>query len=103
LGVGFAVEVAGRLVRISGELDIAVVADLLAEVAPLTSQPGDMSIDLSRLTFMDSSGLQALLTIARDVRGTLILLDPRPAVRRVFEITGTEDRFAFSAGRGDQA
>ncbi|MFJ8668809.1 STAS domain-containing protein [Streptomyces sp. NPDC093600] len=48
-------------------------------------------LDLSRLGFMDSSGLNILIRAARDAResgGDLHLVAPTPAVRRILEITG---------------
>ena len=49
-----------------------------------------MVVDLAGLTFIDSSGINALVRAASTVEargGTAVLAAPSPAARRVFEIT----------------
>lgn len=92
---GFRVEIDGRCASLVGELDLVGVDQFLASLQPLLDEPGDITIVLSDLTFMDSSGLEALLKVEQGMRGTLRLSAPRPAVLRVFEITGTLGRFTF--------
>lgn len=88
------------LVRVAGELDRSN-ADLLASCvteAEATSAPR-IVLDLSRLTFMDSSGLRVLLGAAArsDGRaGRLSLVGPTRGVRRVIELTGTAARLPLS-------
>ena len=56
---------------------------------------GDVTFDLSELTFIDSSGVRALLQVVAGLEhGSLILLDPTDAVRRVFDIVGLADASA---------
>ena len=98
MSAAFHVELEGRSAALAGELDLAAVEALMSSLRPLLEEPGDLDIDLSRLTFMDSSGLQALLTIAHDLQGAIRISSPQPAVLRVFEITGTLGRFAFPEG-----
>lgn len=49
---------------------------------------GDLTLDLSALTFMDSVGIQALIKAAEDLekRGRLILQAPGKTVQKVFEL-----------------
>jgi anti-sigma B factor antagonist len=101
VSAGFDLYVNGRSIRLAGELDLASAPDLLTAIFPLTTEPGDLRIDMSELSFMDSSGLQALLTTAQALRGEIHVVEARRAVLRVFEITGTLDLFDFvSAGPG---
>jgi anti-sigma B factor antagonist len=60
--------VAGRPgLTVRGELDMAAAPTLLAAVkSHLASNPGALVVDLSRTTFLDSSGARALLQIARE-------------------------------------
>jgi anti-sigma B factor antagonist len=60
--------VAGRPgLTVRGELDMAAAPALLAAVkAHLAAGPGALVVDLSRTTFLDSSGARALLQIARE-------------------------------------
>ena len=53
---------------------------------------GDITLDLSDLSFIDSSGIQALIQAADklDNRGRLILRAPGKTVMRVFELVRLE-------------
>jgi len=81
-------------VIVAGELDdatAAVLSDRLREV--LIDLSGDVVIDIGLLTFIDSSGLSLLVTFHKHVRSlgaTLIVTDPTPMARRLFEITGLD-------------
>lgn len=76
-----------RVLALDGELDMADTDALVAATAALTAPPGDLTLDLTRLTFIDSSGLLALLRTAdRMTDGRLILLRPTEQVRMVFEM-----------------
>jgi anti-anti-sigma factor len=79
----------GHLVSVSGELDIAT-SPTLAE-ALVQFADGDVSADLSGVTFIDASGLSALIAAKRHIErrnGRLIVENMTPPVRRLFEITG---------------
>jgi anti-sigma B factor antagonist/stage II sporulation protein AA (anti-sigma F factor antagonist) len=72
---------------LEGELDMAS-ADLLVEVAGQVTEKDELVLDMSGLTFIDSSGLRAVLQVAHRTNGTsgVTLVDPSPAVRRVLEV-----------------
>jgi anti-sigma B factor antagonist len=74
-------------VVLSGELDMATAPELLRELATLDSAA--FTIDLSGLTFIDSSGIAALVRLRRDHRTVRIdgVSDP---VRNVLKLSGTE-------------
>jgi anti-sigma B factor antagonist len=58
-------------------------------------------IDLSGVTFMDSTGLEALLTTRQRARlegGKLHLIDPTHAVLRILEVSGVDRMFEVRAG-----
>ncbi len=82
-----------RRLAVAGELDLAtapLLAEWLAEIdGPAT---GVVLVDLSRVTFIDGSGLRALAG-AWEGRGAdgglkLEIVAASPLVRRVFELTG---------------
>lgn len=77
-----------------GELDAATAVKLTTEVQPVTREQGDVELEMSGLTFCDSTGLRALLQLAKslDGKGTLVLRNPTPNLRRLLEITGVEGR-----------
>jgi anti-sigma B factor antagonist len=80
-----------HVLALRGELDMATVADLYAAVSRLAPIAREIVLDLSQLTFLDSSGLYLVLRL-RDLckrnRCRLSLTSVGPQVRRVFEITG---------------
>jgi anti-anti-sigma factor len=81
-----------RTLVLSGELDMAYTGALADAVAPLVEQPGDVTVDLQGLSFIDSSGLLALLRTADQVRdGNLVLRNPSDPVRRVLDLVELAD------------
>jgi len=61
--------------------------------AVLAPHPSSISVDAWGLTFIDSSGLLALLRArdaAAEAGGAFRVFRPSPAVRRVAELTGVE-------------
>ena len=76
------------VLRLSGELDLATVADIQRSVDAIAAQaPEHLVIDLTEVTFMDSSGIALLLEIAQS-RSRTELRNPTPLIRRVLEMTG---------------
>jgi anti-sigma B factor antagonist/stage II sporulation protein AA (anti-sigma F factor antagonist) len=75
-----------------GELDLATSSILIERVAPLAAEDGDLRLDLSELTFIDSSGIRGLLILSESLgtRGLLILVSPAEPVRRTLELVGIE-------------
>ncbi|HWX73771.1 MAG TPA: STAS domain-containing protein [Solirubrobacteraceae bacterium] len=96
---------AARLTPV-GELDIATAPQLEQEVRTLLARSiRRVVIDLSRLTFIDSSALRLFIVLnerATDEGWTLALIRPVGQVRSVFEITGAEETLPFieEAGGG---
>ncbi|MFC9278408.1 STAS domain-containing protein [Streptomyces collinus] len=92
--LGFDHDPATLTVRVAGELDYDTSDDLLeAVVEHLTAVQGplrDVRLDFSELTWIDSSGLAALLMIHRRASavGAVLHLDNRPDVlERMLQIT----------------
>jgi anti-anti-sigma factor len=86
-----------RALAVSGEVDIATVDQLMTEArACLDDGAAACEIDLGGVTFMDSSGLGALVRIrahAHD-RGSEVVLTNVPAsIERLFEVTGLTEIF----------
>jgi anti-anti-sigma factor len=96
----FAISVSGAgvgrsVVAPAGELDIASAPQLLSAVAIL-KPPGTttIAIDLSALTFIDSSGINALRTAVRSAtaRGmAAIVAAPSERVQKVLELVKLSD------------
>lgn len=89
----FSVEVdpGRRLVRVSGELDMATAPVLVAAAQSLADGSSDLIVDLAGLTFIDSAGLNTLveLGVAAHDRGcNLRLRNMTGHVRRVVTLGG---------------
>ena len=86
----------GRLeVRLGGELDIASLPDVQADLdALLDREPQPLLIDLEALEFLDSSGVAVLVRIANRF-APVETRNAAPPVRRVLEALGLADRFGL--------
>jgi anti-sigma B factor antagonist len=81
-----------RRYRLVGELDLYSIDEVSKGLQPHVAAGGDLRLDLSELTFIDSSGIRALLQLnAQLEEGTLILERPSPFARRVMEVLGVGD------------
>ncbi len=85
---------------LSGEIDLTVAPHLRevgAEMAK-TVAPGRLEVDLAAVTFIDSSGLGALISLRNATRqsgASLVLIRPSPSVERFFELAGVKDSFSI--------
>jgi anti-anti-sigma factor len=85
--------------RLSGEVDLVtttVLADAVERI-PLGSVDG-VVLDLSRVSFMDSTGVRSVLGLQErcSEAATELRIVPGPrAVQRVFEVTGLSGRLPF--------
>jgi anti-anti-sigma factor len=81
----------------SGELDIAVVPDLLPTVGPAVAGARAVVLDLTDVTFFDSSGVRLVDRLVREAAragATLKVVAPRGGpVRRVLELVGMAGPF----------
>ena len=93
--MGFNIERAAdqeRQFLLSGELDLATSPVLVETLSPPADQEGDLRLDVSALTFIDSSGIRALLMVAERLgsRGRLVLAGPAEAVQRTLRLVGID-------------
>lgn len=88
----------GRSVlELAGELDLATAPGLAKAIAD-ASGSGHVLVDLSRLVFIDSSGLRVLLDAARSAQSDGWRLELRrgpETVQRVFTLSSTERLLPF--------
>lgn len=90
-------DVPGIVLRPEGELDLATV-EVFREQAhsALDSHPAVLLIDLSRVTFLDSSGLSVVAMTFKSQRSrsaAVALVNPQPIVRRAIELVGLDVLF----------
>lgn len=85
-----ALDASQRGLRLVGELDMASAPEVTEALASLDGD-GQLTLDLSELTFIDSTGLHAILKHARSLNGAkLVLANPSSTARRIFEIVELE-------------
>jgi anti-anti-sigma factor len=81
-------------VLLSGELDVGTVGQLDAALAPLITQGGPITVQVSALDFMDSTGLHALVKAATSLgeRGCIVIhgLDGKGRIRKLIELSQIE-------------
>lgn len=89
----------GHIICLTGELDLAGAPAVQRELERVeATDAAAIVIDLSGLTFMDSTGVRLLLTASARSRldaERLTLLRGPAAVQRVLELTGVERLLPF--------
>lgn len=90
----FTIEVdsARRLVCVTGELDAATAPSLAEAIAALRgASPGDIAVDLAKVTVMSAAGVNAVVQGGLDqaAAGSRLVVRQRSAeVARVFDLCG---------------
>ena len=84
---------------VAGELDIATVGQLEAEVGTVLARGvRELILDLSGLTFIDSSALRLFIVLNDRAAGEdwqLSLIRPAGAAMSIFQISGAEEHLPF--------
>jgi anti-sigma B factor antagonist len=87
------------VLAVTGEIDLSSAARFAQELATLVDDGSNtVRVDMSAVTFIDSSGVRELLAANREAEaaGTrLVLANPSAACRRVLEISGVLAEFAI--------
>jgi anti-sigma B factor antagonist len=85
------------VLAITGEIDLSSATRFAQELASLLADDHDaVRVDLSGVTFLDSSGVRELLAANRRAEATgtqFLLANPSAACRRVLEISGVWGEF----------
>jgi len=94
------VSAAPLIVAVSGEIDIATVVKLLEELLGAMRRHGArLVLDLSGVTSMDCTGINALLAIRRRARfegGWVRVPQASRSARKVLVLTGLHQEFALA-------
>ena len=84
----------GCTLAVAGELDIATATQLRTRVAALMGTGcRHLAIDLAETTFLDSSGLAALVWAAHRMHaagGEMTVVNPSERIAKTMQITGVE-------------
>jgi anti-anti-sigma factor len=84
------------IVEASGECDLSEVARLDLSLRELAVPGGEVRLDLSAVTFFDSTSLQALMRSKRALEAmesSLVLVSPSPIVARILELSKLDGFF----------
>ena len=91
------------LVTLSGELDLASVEELRAALSDMAGRARAVVVDVSRVSFIDSTALAALLASNDELSSggvaMIVACPPASAVRRLLTMTSLDDRLSLTADR----
>jgi anti-anti-sigma factor len=82
-----------RVIRPSGRLDVTTAAEFrrqVSDIASVANPPKYLLVDLQEITFMDSSGLGALVSALKAFRnnnGEMVISGANDQVQMLFELT----------------
>jgi anti-sigma B factor antagonist len=89
------------ILTLAGELDVTNAAEAEEAVrVAWQDSPSCLVFDLTRLTFMDSTGVRVLVRARRRAiqdGGTVVLAGLTPSVSRIMEVTGLNRAFPIHA------
>jgi anti-sigma B factor antagonist len=86
------------VLTVSGSVDLASQSALLAKGQELLARDGltAVALDLAEVSFLDSTGIGALVELSRDAEDQDVdfaIRNPSARVTRVLEVTGLRDRW----------
>jgi len=91
-----------RRIHLIGAADISNIASLTRALdVEVAAHPACIILNLTRLTFLDSTALMAILTAARNLQaagGTLTATNPTGLVWRILQVTGADTILMPGAG-----
>ncbi|MEO1432167.1 MAG: STAS domain-containing protein [Cyanobacteria bacterium J06633_8] len=94
-----------KVVKPSGVLDATTSQDFREEVTnSLDSKTKTVLLDLKEITFMDSSGLGALVLVFKNLRASnikLVLCSINEQVKILFELTGMDTVFEIFSNQDE--
>lgn len=94
-------------IQLEGEVDVQTSTEIRDRLVAAAAEAGDgtLVVDLGLVTFLDSSGLSALIAGLKALRargGRMHIVNPSPVVARTLEITGMTGQFGLDgAGAGE--
>jgi anti-sigma B factor antagonist len=90
------------MIRLQGELDMASAPGLGGALdTALDAKPSVLVLDLTELTFLDSTGIRVLITACRRAGAegaSFILRSPRRSVLKALRLTGVDRLLVIEGG-----
>jgi anti-sigma B factor antagonist len=93
------------VVRATGEIDMSTVDVLRRELDRARAEAATALLDLSAVTFVDSTGLHLLLEASHSSAVSdwgFFVVQPPKAVRRLLEVSGTADQIMVVDPRAER-
>jgi anti-sigma B factor antagonist len=85
-----------ELIELAGELDMATAPHLEAVLDRMLVIPDHIAVDMTRLTFIDSTGLRLLLRASKLVEGRIWLQGASLHICKVLDVAGIREFFSFA-------
>jgi anti-sigma B factor antagonist len=79
-----------HIIELIGDIDVHLAARVRDLLTLLPARDSDLTVDVSRVRFIDAGGLGILVTLYRRVReagGQLSLIGAGPSLRRILQVT----------------
>jgi len=94
------------VLRLAGDLDVSHAAEFVRWIDDLTQMTFEprIVVETSQVTFIDSTGTQALILANRrclDAGGSLLIRSPSGPVEQILRITGLDQVLTLEAGRDE--
>ena len=87
------------IAAVTGDIDMSTVGELRERLLELADSGQPLIVDLNRVTFIDSTGLGALIGTARRAEqhgGSLYAVCSRPEARKLLWMTGVDRRIPLT-------
>lgn len=85
------------MIDLAGEIDLGSSSKIYSLILQQSKQNNNpLIINLEKVVFMDSSGLQILLRLREKLqfsRRHILLVNPEPQIRKLFQLTGFDKMF----------
>ncbi|HKX16501.1 MAG TPA: STAS domain-containing protein [bacterium] len=79
------------VLRVEGEVDLSTANSFADAIESLYRENACVIVDLSRLSYLDGSGIRVLMRFAEEARGRFVVIGSTPTVHRVFVILNLLD------------
>jgi anti-sigma B factor antagonist len=81
------------ILELDGKLDTNTSPDLREKIGECRDDFRELVLDFAKLSYISSAGLRVLLETHQDMHGggKLIITNPAPIIKDIFEITGFTD------------
>lgn len=83
-------------VKLAGEFDLSNASDLRDRLTKaMTSNASRIVVDMSEVTFIDSSGLAEMVLARNNLapNRSIVIQNLRPSIQKVFDLTGLSSLF----------